>query len=634
MTPPGFATSPILTSSNQATFAVGGGAGCLAPCANRADAGIGPDVWLSSALQKAAQTSGVRAFFYTGPRITTGAGHGTFAVPYAREFARYAQVLAGPLPTYVAPAPTDLGPGSECPLQQAFAGFPAPFGEAPAVGELAEAGRSSEPCSTYYAINSNGAGGTVRVMVLDEAGEVDPTQRAWLAQQLNEAHAARTPAIVIGSADLNAQIAAGDGAAAEVAATIVNGGASAYFYDSPERNISLPLRVGSGSIPTFGSGTLGYVSTVEAARQEFIGHNGFLLAQVATAERNETTNVAPVTARLIPDIGELALEAKRGVLLHRSQTALFDALARRPRSGGEAPRNSTINQSALYIPIPSNCVGNVCANGIFPEYEFSSSRPDIGNFVAPNLATGNSESVLLENEQPVPDSKSGLFCAYNAGTTVVTIKAGGLSASLNVTVQAGSVRRPCGTTPLKEVPLAEQQAGAPVPPPPATPAPVTSAPTSAPPPVPLPAPPVPAAPAAHPAAAHPAVPRPFFVPAATTAALLPFVPLPVPTPARPTPPTGSSFVSSSVEAAEREEEVEEAPESVGNKAVAYRASEHEPSPLYILGLVVIAAFAGVPIRRRVGRGRRPVQVAPATISTLRSQGRIGRGGRDSGRRRP
>ncbi len=402
----------------------------------------------------------------------------------------------------------------------------------------------------------------------------------------------------------------------------------------PNGTSRLPLRVGSGSIPTFGSGTLGYVSTVEAARQEFIGHNGFLLAQVATAERNETTNVAPVTARLIPDIGELALEAKRGVLLHRSQTALFDALARRPRSGGEAPRNSTINQSALYIPIPSNCVGNVCANGIFPEYEFSSSRPDIGNFVAPNLATGNSESVLLENEQPVPDSKSGLFCAYNAGTTVVTIKAGGLSASLNVTVQAGSVRRPCGTTPLKEVPLAEQQAGAPVPPPPATPAPVTSAPTSAPPPVPLPAPPVPAAPAAHPAAAHPAVPRPFFVPAATTAALLPFVPLPVPTPARPTPPTGSSFVSSSVEAAEREEEVEEAPESVGNKAVAYRASEHEPSPLYILGLVVIAAFAGVPIRRRVGRGRRPVQVAPATISTLRSQGRIGRGGRDSGRRRP
>ena len=107
-------------------------------------------------------------------------------------------------------------------------------------------------------------------------------------------------------------------------------------------------------------------------------------------------------------------------------------------------------------------------------------------------------------------------------------------------------------------------------------------------------------------------------------ALLPFVPLPLPTPARPTPPSGTSAVTSPVEAAEREEEEEEATESVGNNAVAYRAPDHEPSPAYLLGIVVLAAFAGASIRRRPRGGRRPARVAPATISTMRAQQRFSR----------
>jgi hypothetical protein len=78
-------------------------------------------------------------------------------------------------------------------------------------------------------------------------------------------------------------------------------------------------------------------------------------------------------------------------------------------------------------------------------------------------------------------------------------------------------------------------------------------------------------------------------------------------------------VTSPVEAPQKEEESEEATESVGNQAVAYRAPEHEPSPAYILGIVVLAAFAGVSVRRRPRRGRRHAQIAPATISTMRAQ---------------
>jgi hypothetical protein len=81
-------------------------------------------------------------------------------------------------------------------------------------------------------------------------------------------------------------------------------------------------------------------------------------------------------------------------------------------------------------------------------------------------------------------------------------------------------------------------------------------------------------------------------------------------------------VTSPVEAPEKEEEQEEATESVGNKAVAYHASEHELEPAYLLGMIVLAAFAGAAARRRPRRGRRGVNVAPATLSTMRSQRRM------------
>ncbi len=48
------------------------------------------------------------------------------------------------------------------------------------------------------------------------------------------------------------------------------------------------------------------------------------------------------------------------------------------------------------------------------------------------------------------DPTSGLLCPFNAGTTTITIRAGGLSYSTKVTVQAGSVLRPCGTPPGPE----------------------------------------------------------------------------------------------------------------------------------------------------------------------------------------
>ena len=226
----------------DATFAIGGGAQCAAPCADRADAGIGPDVWLSKALERAGQT-GARAFLYTGPRVTTAETQGpkTQPIPFAQELARYAQILASsPIPAYAAISPYELDArpesnGTEATFESAFAGFPQ---AALSAGDGAEQGCSETVgCQTaYYSFLSEGSGGSVRVIVLDDSSDVDAAQLRWLEGQLAGAKTSATPAIVMGNADLNAQIKAGDTAAAAVAQVLVGDGASAYFYDSPEEN--------------------------------------------------------------------------------------------------------------------------------------------------------------------------------------------------------------------------------------------------------------------------------------------------------------------------------------------------------------------------------------------------------------
>ncbi len=606
VTPPGASSAPIATNPNDATFAIGGNAQCAAPCADRANARLGPDVWLSAALARAGQISGVRAFLYTGPRVTSGetSGPPTLAVPFERELARYAQLISqAPLPTYVAMTPTDLaGSAGECTFDAEFEGFP---------GILQPAARSEEPCSAqagYYEIDSAGPAGTVRVVVLDDTTDVGQTQLEWLTGRLAAAEAAGVPVIGVGNADLAEQMAAGDPAAAAVVRALVLHGASAYFFDSPEENVQRPLQIGSVSIPSFGSGTLGYVNALAESSGEFLGASGFLLAQADLAARAPHSNRVPVTVRLIPNIGELAMEAKDGTLLRRSQAALFSALARRPRAGNRSPGGAGMQPDTdPYIPIPSTCVGSRCASGIFPEYTFTSSRPEIGQFVEPDLSSADPRAVLLEHEKPIPDPQSGLFCAYNAGTTVVTITAGGISSSLPVTVQAGSVRLPCGTQPLSGVGSASVVAPPPAPAP--APAPAGASPAPA---VLLPPPPLPPAPPGLQQRPPAQPPKPFVFAAPPAALLAAIVPPPPPT-ARPSPPGGTTTVTSPVEAAEKEDEQEQAPESVSNSAVAYRAGDDAgPVPAYILGIVFLAALAGASARRRTRARRRRAPLAYAS----------------------
>lgn len=646
------ALSPEVAPSDV-TFAIGGHAECVNPCSARARAGVGPQVWLTSALALAHKL-GVQAFMYTGPSMSEArveARERTVPLSFAHELERTASILAaggGSPPVYVAASPQDLdarpeSEGTEATFREAFAGFPQ-TGLA-ANDEREQGCQDTVGCQTaYYSFVSGGAH-PVQMIVLDESGEVDSAQLGWLERQLGEAAAQGRPALVVGSGDLDAQIAAGSARAAAVAQALVCDGASAYFYDSPEEDVKKPLRAVCGgnaeAIEAYGSGTLGYINVLKEEKSDFHGASGVLMAQVEFAgyKPGANHNRAPVAARLIPVIGELALEAKGGTLLRRSEAALFAGLARRPRAGGISLNNADDSEVDPYIPVPEECIGSECPIGLFPEYTFTSSNKEVGEFVKRNTAVANEPLAVLQNAEGKPEDdepepgapalsepQAGLFCAFNKGTTIVTIHAGGLSASLPVTVQAGSVRQPCGTVPLKNPPTVEQHVSA-TPPPAPAPTPTSAAPAGAPPPVPAPPPPpAPTPPAAPPVVARPPVrtPPPTLVPPVNAVALAAFVPPPLTPEANPTPPSGTAAVTSPVEAAQREEEDEEATESVSNQAVAYRTPEHEPSPLFVLGIVTLAAFAGASARRRPRRGRRDIRVAPATVTGSRAQRRLAR----------
>jgi hypothetical protein len=587
------AEAPVTTVSGRAAFAVGGNAACATSCADLASESIGPDVSLSHALASAAQiasssSGGLRGFLYTGGRLAAGMS----AEAFEGELNRYASLLgaAGSLQVHVAASPTDRDPE-----KGGIEPFTAALG--PFLG-----GKS------YYAFTSSGSsGGPVRVIVLDySTGELGGAQERWLREELALAKNEQVPAIVMGNASLGFKLPDGSAPAeardaAAVSAILGEGQASAYLFDYPNANVQTV--VSGSAIPAFGTGTLGYTARTERYETDNLGSSGFLLLEVETAARNPATNVAPVSARVVPNIGQLALEAAGGVFLRRSQVALFEALARRPAQGLavslEASGAVRLDGAEPYDPIPFNCLGANCAYEVTTEYTFSSSNPDVGNFVAHEAGSANPDQVQLgANQLPVADPHSGLFCAFNSGTTTVSITTGGLTYSEPVTVQAGSVEYPCGTVPLTNPPPAEVEPKAQTAPlevPPAGPVPTASPQihTLVPPPAPAPAVVV-----HHPPPPRVAAPV-FFLPLSPSPPVLrpAIVPPPAPPAGEPTPPTGASQVMQTAVQKEKEEETAVELTSTRSAAAAYDPNQSSGPGPWILLLVLVAAGAGTGVRR-------------------------------------
>jgi photosystem II stability/assembly factor-like uncharacterized protein len=608
--PANSASVPITVSGGEATFAIGGGAQCASLCADLEGTGIGPDVWLRTAVARAASIPGLRAFLYTGGSVAAGVGTSATVAPstFADEEGAYASRLganAGILPVFTAPSESDRYRSSLRIFGEQFAGFARPLGVASGIGiaPVSEGNRAEGDYS--YAFDSEGAGGSnpVRVIVLDDSISPLPGQNlCWLGEQLALAKGAGRPAIVLGNREVGTQeelkqvLVTGASAACPQAEP---GGASAYFY-KVEGNFKSSLTWGAASIPAFGTGSLGYLGLPFPSRQEAVPASGFLLASVKVAARSAATNVAPVTVRLVPSIGSLALNTVDGTLLRRSHTALFEALARRPIAGSGCPADGGCTLGLPgpdpYVQIPARCVaghgyrGAPCGAEIPPEYRFTSSRPDIANFVEVDPTSTNPRAVFLNGAgKPVADPTSALLCAFNSGTTVVTVETGGLAYSVPVVVQEGSVQRPCGTVPRTDLPAEKTPLESPplplepepkltsgpsaIPPPPApTTTPVTpQTPVHIPSPVPHNAPPKP-------------VPSPLHLPFFQANPMILPVPVIVPPPpapsVEPTPPSGTSPVTQPAVSPEPEEE-EEAAFDLVHHAVAYLPGDRTPAALRV-----------------------------------------------------
>ena len=618
--------SPVPLAAGPVRLAIGGHPQCMSACADLANQSLQPDrmveAALTSAAALAARENGPRAFISTGSRIRLGSGaEGSLSEEY-----RHAQLLTSQpqMSVYSAVAAGDIAAGSASAFRTAFAGAPAPMGSAPPSAGIATDGipglGASVGAKTHYAFDTAGAGGTVRVIVIDNgAGSLaasDPhqnpaeAQQPWLVEVLDDARARQIPAVVVGSRDLNSQAqprlnVASD--ADQIAELLVEHGASAYFYDRPEENRLSTIPAGASvTVPQFGTGTLGYRSSIADAASvgqpdSLFGAGGYLLAEIDVARRDAATNRAPVGVRLIPVIESLSVLAVDGTLLRRSRPALFQGVGRRPIAGdrwGQSGGDGVPSPPGAdpYTSLPNDpCTLSGCNTRINPEFTFSSKDRDILDFVTQDSASTNQRKPLLgADDKVITDVTSGLVCPFNSGATTVTVAAGGRGFTAPVEVLPGSVTRPCGTRPLdpakiKQVVPTSPAAAAP---PPASSPPPTVLPSLVPPPPPPPTPSVTPLVAALPlfggilngSAAPPNAPP-------TTA------PPPPPTFfANPVPPGGST-----VKVEKREEEA--APESSSASASAYHSDDQLPLAPIIGAMLLLAAVAGTTIRP--GRRRDP-----------------------------
>jgi hypothetical protein len=344
----------------------------------------------------------------------------------------------------------------------------------------------------------------------------------------------------------------------DLTSRFIQAGVTAIFAgDQTDAVSNIPEDAPAGQqIPQFTGGSMGY---------QRAQNNGVTWDLVSIDVRTRF-----VQTDAIPVMDSLALKPLLGLTAARSSTLAFQAIGRRPvGSLATSPTDPTFPGIDSYVTIPAPSCG-ACQGASYafssPSYSFSSSDPTIGDFVQPS-GPGSRFPRLDAKGNPVPSSRSGLFCAYNSGTTTVSVTVGTRRASLPVTVLAGGFGRPCGTVfragvrpvivrpSTRTVSQAAAPAGSGSPPPPAT-SPPGSSPAALPAfKVPFPAPPAPAAKQPAPPPVFAPQPAPLVIaPVPLQAPALlnvpPVVPPPIPPNIQPIPPGGAA----SAQAAARRKE--------------------------------------------------------------------------------
>ena len=260
---------------------------------------------------------GPRALLYTGNRVRSGLE--------PADAARYAELLGGQpgLPVYPALGSDDVSGGEGVSsFESAFASFPAPLGTGAAPNGISTAGipgaAAAGGARTHYAFDSHGPEGTVRVVVIDNSlgslAASDPYQNPpeaqlpWLESVLADARAKGIPVIVMGSRSLNTEFQP----EAQRRRRWRPGRAGRWSRAAPRPTSSTgPKRIGrlripSGAaetIPSFGTGTLGYRSDISGVvgserADSLFGDSGVMVLEIGKPAAG--SNVAGVRVRLIP----------------------------------------------------------------------------------------------------------------------------------------------------------------------------------------------------------------------------------------------------------------------------------------------------------------------------------------------
>ena len=311
-----------------------------APCSNRANAGIGPDVWVQNRAARGARGRSVSLF------LRGASGDDRRTVDRRRSKS----------PAHASARATDSSSPKE--------NFPPILPRRR--GSLTRAQRPrSRLCSTaslrardvrrkpgmqpqlidagclLRAYGPRQRAERARDRPRSEQSRWGPTQQRWLAAEL-AAVAGREAAVVVGDADLAAAMAAHDASATEVVNTMIAGRASAYFYDSPERTSS-PLTTEQGSVESFRSGALGYVHS--------------------PTRSNRTSS-----ARAAPASGSWSAERPDRRLRSRRRT---DSERRRAHLKRSPARCSQVSSGAVPGSRPAPAVGNLSGG----RHDFAADRP-------------------------------------------------------------------------------------------------------------------------------------------------------------------------------------------------------------------------------------------------------------------
>jgi hypothetical protein len=582
-TPPALKSSApsIPARAGTVSFAFFSDPMCRFECAAVADAQ--PDVNLTAAgaqIAAFAAQPGGPAFAMLGGNARGPVPLPGAAVPSAAnraiDFAHLPALLAslGGPPTFAALGPLDYVSGEADPTQpwaEAFAEAPAPFASGSAGAVTPVSAGPSTPSGlvhTYYAFDAHQSGGTLRVVVLDDSrGSLGADQTGWLRAQLENAQSAHVPVVAFAAEPLHAPYDGKENAAdgAAVASLLASHGAVAVFTAGQldeRRLVPESAAPGTPQIPEYEGASLGY------QQHENDGVKWYFVS--VDVQGSATRDPAAVSVSAIPVVSTLSLKPLDGQTVARSLTLRFEAIGRRPPGTlatrfGESPPFAGYDQ---YVGIPAPECSESRPGCVKPSYSFTSSDPTIGDFVLPT--SPNSQFPLLDaNKHPIPSSSSALFCAFNSGTTIVSVTAGLLSYSLPVTVQPGGFGAPCGTVPranqgqisnLSNSQVASRLRGAtapPAPPPAAlagtTPAisliqpPPVASPPAVPPAAPQPPPPLPK-PSPAPIPLEPAP-----IPQVETLGATPAIVTPATPPVEPIPPGASGYAQSPSAAKRREE---------------------------------------------------------------------------------